>query len=221
MPGQIGRDQVQRLLEEGAQLVEVLPAATYRKEHLPGAIGIPLKEMDRQSVARLDRDRPIVVYCFDLQCDLSARAAWVLESFGFTQVYDYMAGKEDWFAYGLPMEGEHAQAPRAGDRADRDAPTCSPSERIGAVRERVRAADWDACAVVNEQRIVLGLLERRALDADPDAPIQDVMEIGPSTARPHAPLSDLETYFDEHEASVAAIPTADGTLIGLLRRDQT
>ena len=67
MPGRIGRDEVQRLLKEGAQLVDVLPAVTYGKEHLPGAINIPLKEMDRASPAGLDRDRPIVVYCFDTQ----------------------------------------------------------------------------------------------------------------------------------------------------------
>src|SRR4051812_24320442 len=102
MPGRIGRDEVQRLLREGAQLVEVLPAVTYRKEHLPGAVNIPLKEMDRASTAGLDRDRPVVVYCFDLQCDLSARASWLLEALGFEQAFDYVAGKEDWFAHDLP-----------------------------------------------------------------------------------------------------------------------
>lgn len=67
MPGEIGRDEVQRLLQEGAQLVEVLPAGAYRKEHLPGAINIPLTKLNRESTAILDRDRPIVVYCFDTQ----------------------------------------------------------------------------------------------------------------------------------------------------------
>jgi rhodanese-related sulfurtransferase len=42
----IGRDEVQRLIErEAAQLVEVLPAAEFTREHLPGAISIPLKEL--------------------------------------------------------------------------------------------------------------------------------------------------------------------------------
>ena len=67
MPETIGRDEVQRLVREGAQLLDVLPAVTYRKEHLPGAINIPLKELDRAAAAGLDRDRPIVVYCFDTQ----------------------------------------------------------------------------------------------------------------------------------------------------------
>jgi rhodanese-related sulfurtransferase len=43
MPTAIFRDEVGRLLEEGAQLVEVLPSKEYEEEHLPGAINIPLK----------------------------------------------------------------------------------------------------------------------------------------------------------------------------------
>lgn len=67
MPAQVGRNELQRLIQEGAQLVEVLPAGGYRKEHLAGAVNIPLTKLDRQATARLDRDRPIVVYCFDTQ----------------------------------------------------------------------------------------------------------------------------------------------------------
>ena len=67
MPTQIGRDQVRRLLEAGAQLVDVMPAREYSKAHLPGAISIPLTRLDRATTAALDRDRPVVVYCFDSQ----------------------------------------------------------------------------------------------------------------------------------------------------------
>ena len=67
MPGQIGRERVQRLMDEGAQLVEVLPAKAYEQERLPGAVSIPLTEMDRETTARLDRDRPAIVYCYDTQ----------------------------------------------------------------------------------------------------------------------------------------------------------
>lgn len=68
MPADIGRGEVQRLIGEGAQLVEVLPRAEYEEEHLPGAIHLPLKKLDAKSVAKLlQRDRPIIIYCFDLQ----------------------------------------------------------------------------------------------------------------------------------------------------------
>ena len=67
MPDSIARDEVQRLLEQGAQLVEVLPRQEYEEEHLPGAINIPLKELDRETTAQLKRDAPVIVYCHDYQ----------------------------------------------------------------------------------------------------------------------------------------------------------
>jgi rhodanese-related sulfurtransferase len=67
MPTPIDRDQVQQLLEHGAQLVEVLPEAEYEYEHLPGAINIPLKTLDRETTRQLDRGRPAIVYCYDYQ----------------------------------------------------------------------------------------------------------------------------------------------------------
>jgi rhodanese-related sulfurtransferase len=52
-------------MARGAQLVEVLPEAEYRDEHLPGAINLPLKRLDADAAARLDRGRPVIVYCWD------------------------------------------------------------------------------------------------------------------------------------------------------------
>jgi rhodanese-related sulfurtransferase len=65
MPTSINLARVQELLARGAQLVEVLPAAEYAEEHLPGAISLPLKQLDATTAARLDHDRPVVVYCWD------------------------------------------------------------------------------------------------------------------------------------------------------------
>lgn len=68
MPTPVDRDEVQRLLaEEHAQLVEVLPEAEFEDEHLPGAINIPLKQLDRESTMQLDRAHPVIVYCHDTQ----------------------------------------------------------------------------------------------------------------------------------------------------------
>jgi len=61
----IDRDEVQQLLAAGAQLVEVLPPEEYEEEHLPGAINIPLKQLDRETTGQLDRGRPVIVYCYD------------------------------------------------------------------------------------------------------------------------------------------------------------
>jgi rhodanese-related sulfurtransferase len=61
----IERDEVQRLLAAGAQLVEMLPPPEYEEEHLPGAVNIPLKQLNRATAAQLDRGRPVIVYCHD------------------------------------------------------------------------------------------------------------------------------------------------------------
>jgi rhodanese-related sulfurtransferase len=65
MPERIEQPELQRLIEEGVQLVEVLPEAEYEELHLPGAINIPLKQLDAETTAGLDKRNPVVVYCWD------------------------------------------------------------------------------------------------------------------------------------------------------------
>jgi rhodanese-related sulfurtransferase len=67
MPIDVDREDVRRLVAAGAQLLEVLPREEYEDEHLPGAINIPLKELNGQTATQLVRDRPVVVYCNDYQ----------------------------------------------------------------------------------------------------------------------------------------------------------
>jgi rhodanese-related sulfurtransferase len=61
----IDRLELQRLVERGAQLVEVLGKKEYDEEHVPGAINIPLRDLDARAPSELDRSRPVVVYCYD------------------------------------------------------------------------------------------------------------------------------------------------------------
>lgn len=63
----IDRNEVQRLVNEGAQLVEVLPAEDFKWGHLPGAQSIPLKTLGAKTTAGLDQNRPVIVYCHDFQ----------------------------------------------------------------------------------------------------------------------------------------------------------
>jgi rhodanese-related sulfurtransferase len=63
----IDRETVRKLAKQGAQLVEVLPAAEFAEEHLPGAINIPLKELTAESTQQLDRSRAVIAYCYDYQ----------------------------------------------------------------------------------------------------------------------------------------------------------
>jgi rhodanese-related sulfurtransferase len=65
MATRIDLAQLQKLVDGGGQLVEVLPAAEFADEHLPGAINLPLKQLEATTAARLDRSRPVIVYCWD------------------------------------------------------------------------------------------------------------------------------------------------------------
>jgi rhodanese-related sulfurtransferase len=67
MPTVIDRHEVRKLIEQGAQLIDVMSAKEYREEHIPGAINLPLKTLSRETVARLDTGREVIVYCHDYQ----------------------------------------------------------------------------------------------------------------------------------------------------------
>jgi CBS domain-containing protein len=134
-------------------------------------------------------------------------------------VYDYVAGKKDWGSYGLPREGTNVPAVTAGDVARRDVPTCTLADGLHDVRERVRAAGWDTCIVLNEERVVLGRLGRKALAADTDESVEEAMTPGPSTVRPSIGAPDLLERIRARNLTSYVVTTPDGRLVGLVRLD--
>src|SRR5260370_33084637 len=98
---------------------------------------------------------------------MAPRAAARLETLGFAEVLEYKGGKLDWMAAGLPTEGENSLHPRAGDVARKDVPTCSLSERLGDVTERVRVAGFDAALAFDAQRVGLGALRPKQAGKGP------------------------------------------------------
>ena len=59
------RAEVQALIARGAQVVEVLGPEEFEEDHLPGAINLPLRRIEREARDRLDASRPVLVYCWD------------------------------------------------------------------------------------------------------------------------------------------------------------
>lgn len=150
---------------------------------------------------------------------MSPRAAARLKSLGFENVYEYRAGKLDWMAAGLPTEGENATKPRAGGVARKDAPTCGLHERLGDVRDRVRALGWEVVVVVDEERIVLGLLRAAELAKDPELSIEQVMRPGPSTFRSYLLIKEVADRMTKRKLESSPITTSDGRLVGILFRE--
>src|SRR3977135_2829480 len=112
---------------------------------------------------------------------MAPRAAARLQSLGFEKVFEYRAGKLDWLASGNPTEGENSRRPRAGDVARKDAVVCGLKDRVGEVRERAGAAGWDVAVVVDDARIVVGLMRSEQLEKEPGTPVEKAMRPGPST----------------------------------------
>jgi CBS domain-containing protein len=102
--------------------------------------------------------------------------------------------------------------------ARKDVPTCALDERIGDVRERVRAAGWDVCVAVNDERIVFGFLRHDELDTGQDESVEQVMRPGPSTFRPHVGIEEMAQFMIDHEVESSPVTTSDGRLVGVLFR---
>lgn len=141
-----------------------------------------------------------------------------LNGLGFARVYRYAAGKQDWSAHGLPLEGELAKQPQARDVVKRDVPTCGPAETVGEAKRRTQAAGWGVCVVVAEGRVVLGRLRRQAWEAAPDTPAEQVMENGPSTVRPDEPLGPLVERMQKRNVGAILVADPEGVLIGHIER---
>jgi CBS domain-containing protein len=119
-------------------------------------------------------------------------------------------------AAGLPIEGKATGRPTAATIARRDVPTCHLEESLRNVRERVRAAGWNACVVVNEERIVMGLLRAEELRREEDLTAESAMRPGPSTFRPHVAIADMAEFMATHDLPNVPVTTSAGELIGLL-----
>ena len=212
----IGYEEVQRLMAEDAQIVDVLPPDDYNSSHLPGAINLPLQELDDDALDRLSRPWPIVVYCADNECDLSPRAAARLSAEGFPEVYDYVAGFADWAARGLPIEGGDAELATAGDLARPDVPTCELDDALEDLGEKF--GEHTICAVTDADGVLLGRVWKDDIGKNGDRTARDVMHPGPSTFRPDVPIGEMYDWFQERDIEAFLITSLDGRPLGVLYR---
>lgn len=136
---------------------------------------------------------------------------------GFSEVYDYVAGKADWGSAGLPLEG--MLGPRIGELAHADVPTCGLRDGLRDVRLRVREGGWQTCIVVNESGVVLGRLGRSAIRSEDDGTVEDAMTNGPTTIRPSFTVPETLERMRKRELATMLVTRSDGTLLGLVTRD--
>jgi CBS domain-containing protein len=136
-------------------------------------------------------------------------------------VYDYVAGKQDWLARGLPTEGEEADRPAARHLIRDDAVTCGLTDRVGEVYERVNESPYGFALVISKGGCLLGRLRASALEkCDPSSTAEAVMELGPSTIRLDIELGALVKRLHERGFMFAVVTDPDGLLAGVVRRSE-
>jgi rhodanese-related sulfurtransferase len=107
MTATITREELALKIERHDAIViaEALPEMYWRKEHIPGAIALPLDEVDSRAERLFpDRTSSVVVYCANVECHNSHVAAERLVELGYEDVRVYEGGKADWRAAGMPLE---------------------------------------------------------------------------------------------------------------------
>lgn len=129
--------------------------------------------------------------------ETSARAACRLATLGFTEVYDYVAGKVDWLARNLAVQGTAANAP------------------VADVRARIVGSPHRFALVTTAETTLLGRLRATTLDNSDDAlRVSELMEAGPSTLGPHEPAAVIRARLDDKGLTYTIVTDPDGHLLG-------
>jgi CBS domain-containing protein len=147
---------------------------------------------------------------------LSPRAACRLATLGY-DAYDYPAGKVDWMAHGLPIEGTHAGRTTALTLIRDDVATCTLDEPPDEIARRIDATPYGFAIALSPSRTVLGRVDRSHL-ADGARSVEPLLEPGPSTIRPHTSIEDLAARLARGKAETLIVTDPEGMLLGVVRR---
>lgn len=150
---------------------------------------------------------------------MNARAACRLETLGFDEVYRYAPGKADWRAAGWPMERAEAPRPRAADAMRSETPSCGLDATVATARQRAEDAETSYCLVLSASGVVLGRVRGAGLQAQPDLPVSEVMEDGPTTTRADDDLQQLASRMGTAGVATIVVTDPDGTLMGVVHRE--
>jgi predicted transcriptional regulator len=148
---------------------------------------------------------------------MSPRAAWRLEVLGFAPVFDYVTGKVDWRAAGLPTLGTDVHG-RVLQAIEADVPTCRPNEPIREAVDHAIQHGWDMSIAINHDMIVQGRVRLDHVGSRPEGTVADHMDPGPATIRADANLIEMRQRMTDRHVSSLIVSTPEGRLLGAIRR---
>jgi hypothetical protein len=105
-----------------------------------------------------------------------------------------------------------------GDVARDDAVTCDLKDRAGEIRDRIEASPYPFALVLGDRRIVLGRVAKSGLECDASELVEDRMDPGPSTVRPHKTAQGTAEDLAKRDLRWAIVTSPEGELIGVAAR---
>jgi rhodanese-related sulfurtransferase len=112
-PREVSREEAQKLIEEGAQLVDVRADHEWEMGRIEGATHLPLAELGER-VGEIDKERPVVLYCRGGNRSSMAAQALAAEGYDAVKLSEGIVG---WAKEGLPLEPEGGQVAESGEAA--------------------------------------------------------------------------------------------------------
>ena len=94
-------------------VIDARSAEAYAREHIPGAINIPHRQMNEATTRALDRAALVVTYCDGIGCNASTKGALNMARLGF-RVKELIGGLDWWKRDGHPTEGSGASKGACG-----------------------------------------------------------------------------------------------------------
>jgi rhodanese-related sulfurtransferase len=110
---EVSREEARKLLDEGAQLIDVRADHEWEAGRIAGAAHVPLPELPAR-IEEIDRDRPVVLYCRGGNRSTMATAALADAGFDAVKLSEGIVG---WNGDDLPLEPEGAYVAESGEAA--------------------------------------------------------------------------------------------------------
>lgn len=110
---EISRDEAQKLIEDGAQLVDVRADHEWEAGRIEGATHLPLAELTER-VGEIDKGRPVVLYCRGGNRSTMAAEALAAAGYDAAKLSEGIVG---WSEAGLPLDPEGAEVAESGEAA--------------------------------------------------------------------------------------------------------
>jgi hypothetical protein len=99
-----------------------------------------------------------------------------------------------------------------------DVVTCGLKDRAGVIRDRIEGSPYPFALILGGRRVLLGRVAKSRLECDAEELVEQRMDPGPSTVRPHKTAKSVAEDLGGRDLRWAIVTSQDGELIGVAAR---